>query len=95
MYDTSNPYKWKYYKTADYPYGQWTITDASLSPDNRFLAYSSIRSVVFLAPTDPTLSADPIALDFGYSGQGGRRRHFAGGYSHFGVIPSLERALIV
>ncbi|KAL8889938.1 MAG: hypothetical protein Q9215_002863 [Flavoplaca cf. flavocitrina] len=85
MYDTSNPYKWKYYKTADYPYGQWTITDASLSPDNRFLAYSSIRSVVFLAPTDPTLSADPIALDFGYSGQGGRRRQFTGGYSHFGI----------
>ncbi|KAL8775785.1 MAG: hypothetical protein Q9194_003636 [Teloschistes cf. exilis] len=47
MYDTSNPYKWKYYKTAIYPYGQWTITDASLSPDNRFLAYSSIRSVIW------------------------------------------------
>ncbi|KAL8759576.1 MAG: hypothetical protein Q9199_000699 [Rusavskia elegans] len=85
MYDTSNPYKWKYYKTAEYPYGQWTITDASLSPDNRFLAYSSIRSVVFLAPTDPTLSADPIALDFAYLGQAGRRRQFTGGYSHFGI----------
>ncbi|KAL8807383.1 MAG: hypothetical protein Q9182_000722 [Xanthomendoza sp. 2 TL-2023] len=45
MYDTSNPYDWKYYKTAEYPYGQWTITDASLSPDNKFLAYSSIRSI--------------------------------------------------
>lgn len=22
MYDTSNPYKWQYYKTVDYPYGQ-------------------------------------------------------------------------
>ncbi|KAL8863475.1 MAG: hypothetical protein Q9178_000156 [Gyalolechia marmorata] len=85
MYDTSNPYKWRYYKTAEYPYGQWTITDASLSPDNRFLAYSSIRSVVFLAPTDPTLSTDPIALDFAYLGQAGRRRQFSGGYSHFGI----------
>ncbi|KAK7731379.1 hypothetical protein SLS57_001318 [Botryosphaeria dothidea] len=47
MYDTSNPYKWKYYKTVEYPYGQWTITDASLSPDNKFLAYSSIRSIIW------------------------------------------------
>ncbi|KAL9600624.1 MAG: hypothetical protein Q9219_003057 [cf. Caloplaca sp. 3 TL-2023] len=47
MYDTSNPYSWKYYKTAIYPYGQWTITDASLSPDNKFLAYSSIRSIIW------------------------------------------------
>ncbi|KAL8873357.1 MAG: hypothetical protein Q9174_001159 [Haloplaca sp. 1 TL-2023] len=47
MYDTSNPYKWKYYKTAIYPYGQWTITDASLSPDNKYLAYSSIRSIIW------------------------------------------------
>ncbi|KAL8699906.1 MAG: hypothetical protein Q9224_001210 [Gallowayella concinna] len=86
MYDTSNPYNWKYYKTAEYPYGQWTITDASLSPDNKFLAYSSIRSVVFLAPTDPTLSAEqPTALDFAYMGQSSRRRQFTGGYSHFGI----------
>ena len=47
-----------------YPYGQWTITDASLSPDNRFLAYSSIRSVVCLAPTDPDNDAEPTLLDF-------------------------------
>ncbi|KAL8820276.1 MAG: hypothetical protein Q9223_001469 [Gallowayella weberi] len=86
MYDTSNPYNWKYYKTAEYPYGQWTITDASLSPDNKFLAYSSIRSVVYLAPTDPTLSAEqPTALDFAYMGQSSRRRQFTGGYSHFGI----------
>ena len=39
MYDTSNPYEWKYYKTVDYPFGQWTITDATLYKDNRFLAY--------------------------------------------------------
>ncbi|KAL8839060.1 MAG: hypothetical protein Q9170_001896 [Blastenia crenularia] len=47
MYDTSNPYNWKYYKTSTYQGGQWTITDASLSPDNKFLAYSSIRSVIW------------------------------------------------
>ena len=64
MYDTSNPYEWKYYKTVDYPFGQWTITDASLSPDNRYLAYSSIRHMVCLAPTDPTDRSDHTLLDF-------------------------------
>jgi DDB1- and CUL4-associated factor 11 len=64
MYDTSNPYEWKYYKTVEYPFGQWTITDASLSPDNRWLAYSSIRHMVCLASTDPCDSSDPTLLDF-------------------------------
>ena len=88
MYDTSNPYKWKYYKTAVYPYGQWTITDASLSPDNKYLAYSSIRSVVCLAPTDPNESGEPLLLDFSDMGQrsSNSRRRFHGGYPHFGVL---------
>ncbi|KAI1629131.1 1-alkyl-2-acetylglycerophosphocholine esterase [Exophiala viscosa] len=64
MYDTSNPYEWKYYKTVDYPFGQWTITDATLSPDNRYLAYSSIRHTVCLAPTDPTDHSEHTLLDF-------------------------------
>ncbi|ESZ89583.1 WD domain-containing protein [Sclerotinia borealis F-4128] len=63
MYDTSNPYKWTYYKTVVYPFGQWTLTDASLSPDNKYLAYSSIRSTVCLAPTDPNDLGDPYNLD--------------------------------
>lgn len=64
MYDTSNPYDWKYYKTVDFPFGQWTITDATLSPDNRFLAYSSIRHTVCLAPTDPNDHNEHTLLDF-------------------------------
>ncbi|KIV89378.1 hypothetical protein PV10_08951 [Exophiala mesophila] len=64
MYDTSNPYEWQYYKTVDYPFGQWTITDATLSPDNRFLAYSSIRHAVCLATTDPNDDNDHTILDF-------------------------------
>lgn len=64
MYDTSNPYHWKYYKTVDFPFGQWTITDATLSPDNRFLAYSSIRHTVCLAPTDPNDRNEHSLLDF-------------------------------
>lgn len=83
MYDTSNPYKWKYYKTVEYPYGQWTITDASLSPDNKFLAYSSIRSIVCLAPTDPGDSSEPHLLDFSNTGSRGRRGFHA--YPYFGI----------
>jgi hypothetical protein len=73
MYDTSNPFEWKYYKTVDYPFGQWTITDASLSPDNKYLAYSSIRHEVCLAPTDPGDQSDPMILDFSVSRRRGRR----------------------
>ncbi|KAF1344752.1 WD40-repeat-containing domain protein [Delphinella strobiligena] len=82
MYDTSNPYRWKYYKTAHYLGGQWTITDATLSPDNRFLAYSSIRSAVSLSPTDPENNMDPTILEFSNVG-GGTGRRFHGG--HFGI----------
>jgi WD repeat-containing protein 23 len=87
MYDTSNPYDWKYYKTVDYPFGQWTITDATLSPDNRFLVYSSIRSQAYMASTDPEDDSDPSVLDFSALPGQGRRRGF--GTSHFGVCPAL------
>ncbi|KAF2254724.1 WD40 repeat-like protein [Trematosphaeria pertusa] len=81
MYDTSNPYDWKYYKSVVYPYGQWTITDASLSPDNRFLAYSSIRSIVCLAPTDPDNENEPSLLDFANTGSPSTR----GFHTYFGI----------
>ena len=82
MYDTSNPYIWKYYKTVKYFDGSWTITDASLSRDNKYLAYSSIKKVVSLAP--PNDSSEPRHLDFSnLSGGGGSRMY---GYrSGFGV----------
>ncbi|KAH7037144.1 WD40-repeat-containing domain protein [Microdochium trichocladiopsis] len=63
MYDTSNPYKWRHYKTVVYPGGAWTLTDASLSPDNKWLAYTSIQSNVCLAPTDPNDTGDPYNLN--------------------------------
>lgn len=65
MYDTSDPYNWKHYKTADYPMGQWTLTDADLSPDNRWLAYSSLQSHVAFAPTDPNDKGEPYTLNLG------------------------------
>ncbi|PLB39231.1 WD40 repeat domain-containing protein [Aspergillus candidus] len=83
MYDTSNPVDWKYYKTVDYPFGSWTITDATLSPDNRFLAYSSIRNMVCLAPTDPADRSDPAILDLSSVPGGRAGRRF--GSSHFGI----------
>jgi len=76
MYDTSNPYDWKHYKTVNYYGGQWTITDASLSPDNRLLAYSSIRSQVSLANTEQGDDSEPRLLDFSDMGSGG---HGSGG----------------
>ncbi|KAF2643397.1 WD40 repeat-like protein [Massarina eburnea CBS 473.64] len=82
MYDTSNPYDWKYYKSVVYPYGQWTITDASLSPDNRFLAYSSIRSIVCLASTDPNNDNEPNLLDFANMGRTNTPRGF---HTYFGI----------
>lgn len=71
MYDTANPYDWRYYKTVNYYGGQWTITDATLSPDNKHLAYSSIKSDVCLAATDPADTSEPRHLDFSNMGGGG------------------------
>lgn len=45
MYDTSNPYDWRYYKTVNYYGGTWTITDATLSPDNKYLATAVSRAM--------------------------------------------------
>lgn len=77
MYDTSNPYNWRYYKTASYNWGQWTLTDAHLSPDNKWLAYTSLQSHVAFAPTDPNDKGDPYQLDLG-GGAGNNRGGWGG-----------------
>lgn len=85
MYDTSNPYNWRYYKTVSYNWGQWTLTDAHLSPDNRWLAYTSLQSQVAFAPTDPNDKGDPYQLDLG---GGGARENTAWGWrsrNHFAI----------
>ncbi|KAK6353331.1 hypothetical protein TWF696_005299 [Orbilia brochopaga] len=67
LYDTSNPWDWKFKKSVEYPGGHWTITDAALSPDNRYLAYSSLNSTVYLTKTSntgPDEEQDTIPLDF-------------------------------
>ncbi|KAH8659573.1 WD40-repeat-containing domain protein [Ilyonectria robusta] len=79
MYNTSNPYNWEHYKTVSYPWGQWTLTDASLSPDNKWLAYTSIQSLVSIAPTDPNDTGDPYTLELDDGTRRGFRR------SSFGI----------
>lgn len=74
MYDTSNPYDWKYYKQVIMPYGQWTITDASLTADNKWLAYSSMSHVICLASTDPLSDSDPRPLDLSKTSPTSTRR---------------------
>ncbi|KAI1819958.1 WD40-repeat-containing domain protein [Xylaria intraflava] len=69
MYNTSNPYDWRHYKTVEFPFGSWTLTDASLSPDNKWLAYTSIQSNVCLAPTDPNDTGDPYTLSLSQHGR--------------------------
>lgn len=87
MYDTSNPYDWRYYKTAVFPFGQWTLSDASLSPDNRWLAITSLLPHVCLAPTDPNDTGDPYVLDFSESGGTGRQAGpFHRSHGHFGIF---------
>ncbi|KAI1328631.1 WD40-repeat-containing domain protein [Xylariaceae sp. FL0255] len=75
MYDTSNPYNWRHYKTVAFPFGSWTLTDASLSPDNKWLAYTSIQSNVCLAPTDPNDTGDPYTLSLSEHGARTSRWH--------------------
>ena len=63
MYDTSNVNEWHHYKTVEHPLGRWTMTDASLSPDNRWLAFTSMMPQVCLAPTDPNDEGEPYLLN--------------------------------
>lgn len=55
--------------------GNWTITDANLSPDNQWMVYSSITPYVHLVPTKQTLdtggrmsSDHQVMLDFSNTG---------------------------
>lgn len=82
MYDTSNPYNWRHYKTVPFTFGSWTLTDASLSPDNKWLAYTSIQSNVCLAPTDPNDTGDPYMLSLS---EHGGRPGWRGGFAIFSI----------
>ncbi|CAH0046166.1 unnamed protein product, partial [Clonostachys solani] len=79
LYDTSRPYNWRHYKTVTHPWGRWTLTDASLSRDNKWLAYTSITSLVAIAPTDINDSGDPYALDLS-GGNSDTQDYWGGGF---------------
>ncbi|KAI1116682.1 WD40-repeat-containing domain protein [Nemania sp. NC0429] len=83
MYDTSNPYNWRHYKTVAYPFGSWTLTDASLSPDNKWLAYTSIQNKVCLAPTDPNDTGDPYTLSL--TEHGARRGNWSDSFGIWSI----------
>ncbi|KAI1815421.1 WD40-repeat-containing domain protein [Poronia punctata] len=83
MYDTSNPYNWRHYKTVTFPFGSWTLTDATLSPDNKWLAYTSIQSNVCLAPTDPNDTGDPYTLSL--TEHGSQRAGYRGTFGIWSV----------
>ena len=51
VYDTSDNDSWRDYETVHAEYGRWTLTDAVMSSDNKFLAYSSITPIVYLVIT--------------------------------------------
>jgi WD repeat-containing protein 23 len=85
MYDTSNPYQWKHYKTVKYPYGQWTMTDADLSPDNKWLAFSSLQPTVGIASTDPNDTGEPYSLDLAEDASSGHPESMFGGFAIFSL----------
>ena len=86
MYDTSNVNEWKHYKTAIHPDGRWTMTDASLSPDNKWLAFTSMSPQVCLAPTDPNDEGEPYMLNLGAPAPGtADAGHYHGHFAIFSV----------
>ncbi|GAB1522540.1 hypothetical protein RhiTH_005660 [Rhizoctonia solani] len=54
-------------------YGNWTVTDSHLSPDNERLIYSSISPVVHMTKLHEP-NAPHVSLDFSNSSQGRNRR---------------------
>ncbi|KAK9492268.1 WD40-repeat-containing domain protein [Lipomyces doorenjongii] len=67
LYDTTQNFPWRLYKTVRADMAHWTVTDASLSRDNKWIAYSSISPVVHLASTSPEVEGQE-PLDFSAGG---------------------------
>jgi WD repeat-containing protein 23 len=81
IYDTSNPYEWKYFKSLAMGQHSWTITDATLSKDNSMLAYCSLQPFVCLARSDPQDHSDPRILDLRTSVGGNQESNYFSIYS--------------
>jgi WD repeat-containing protein 23 len=85
MYDTSSPYNWKHYKTVPFPFGSWTMTDADLSPDNKWLCFSSLQSNVGIAATDPNDTGEPYSLNLAEGSPDGMSNSMFGGFAIFSI----------
>lgn len=105
LFETQDPHKFSEYKVIPAHIGRWTITDASLSADNRFVAYSSITPIVHVASTLHDNEAH-FALDFSqgrydgfgiwslrFSGDG--RELIAGTSSHCIYVYDVEANRVV
>ncbi|QRV97565.1 WD domain, G-beta repeat protein [Ceratobasidium sp. AG-Ba] len=65
-------------------YGNWTVTDSHLSPDNERIVYSSISPVAHITKLHEP-EAPHISLDFSGGGRRGNRRQYGLFDDHFGI----------
>jgi WD repeat-containing protein 23 len=61
------------------------MTDAALSPDNKWLAFSSLQPYVGISATDPNDTGDPYSLDLSDGAQPGSHDYIFGGFAIFSV----------
>ncbi|EAQ89814.1 hypothetical protein CHGG_06433 [Chaetomium globosum CBS 148.51] len=67
----------------------------TLSPDNKWLAFSSLQPHVGIAATDPNDTGDPYSLDLADGGHPGRDDYIFGGFAIFSVRFSGDGRRIV
>ncbi|KAJ4298584.1 hypothetical protein N0V88_003614 [Collariella sp. IMI 366227] len=60
-------------------------TDADLSPDNKWLAFTSLQPHVGIASTDPNDTGDPYSFDLSEGRRTGGNEYLFGGFSIFSI----------
>lgn len=88
LYDTSNPFQWKFFKSSPHYGAQWTISDVAMSPDSRHVVSSTLGPQACLTTTDQSDGSDPQVLDIFNMGNG-RRRQGRGWHGGGVCIPSM------
>ncbi len=71
------------------------MTDADLSPDNKWLAFSSLQSNVGISATDPHDTGEPYSLDLADGVRGGNNDYVFGSFAIFSVRFSGDGRQIV
>ncbi|KAI9178759.1 hypothetical protein H9P43_005421 [Blastocladiella emersonii ATCC 22665] len=80
LYDSTDPYDLREYKTIHAVVGQWTVTDATLNKTNDLIAYSSITPIVHVARTDVE-SDSQVSLNLTPPRESGHGRRHMGVWS--------------